>query len=190
MKHLTKFLIALFTVILTSSVYSQSEPDMKTWNDYMTPGPVHEMLAKSNGEWNEEITFWIDPTAPPMKSSGTVVNEMIMGGRYQKSTSTADMMGMPFNGMNLIGYDNGKKIFQSIWIDNFGTGISSSVGTWDEATKSIEFEGTSFEPMQGKDVNIKQIFKIIDDDTQSLEMFSIQDGKEVKTMEIMFTRKK
>ncbi|MBK9333372.1 MAG: DUF1579 family protein [Ignavibacteria bacterium] len=29
-----------------------------------------------------------------------------MGGRYQQGKHTGDMMGMPFEGMSLLGYDN------------------------------------------------------------------------------------
>ncbi|HMQ68984.1 MAG TPA: DUF1579 domain-containing protein [Ignavibacteria bacterium] len=189
MRNPTKFFVLIFIFTLTAAGYSQSEIDMKAWTEYMTPGPVHEMLAESNGEWTEDISFWMDPTAPPMKASGTAVNKMILGGRYQMSNSTAEMMGMPFEGMNIVGYDNARKIFQSTWIDNFGTGTSYSEGTWDEDSKSIEFKGNSYDPMTGTNKNIKQIFKIIDSDHQSLEMYLVEDGKETKTMEIMFTRK-
>ena len=189
MKNLTKLFVVLFIFTITVSGYSQSDMDMKAWTDYMTPGPVHEMLAKSNGEWTEDISFWMDPTAPPMKASGTAVNKMILGGRYQLSNSTAEMMGMPFEGMNIVGYDNARKIFQSTWIDNFGTGTSYSEGTWDEDSKTIEFKGTSYDPMTGTNKNIKQIFKVIDSDHESLEMYVVEDGKEIKTMEIIFTRK-
>ena len=75
-----------------------------------------------NGEWNEEVTMWMAPGAPPTVSKATAKNEMIMGGRYQLSKSTGTMMGMPFEGMSTVGYDNAKKQFTSTWIDNFGTG--------------------------------------------------------------------
>ena len=64
----------------------QSESEMKAWTDYMTPGDMHKMLEKSNGTWNTKVTMWMAPGAEPMMSEGTTINEMIMGGRYQKST--------------------------------------------------------------------------------------------------------
>ena len=66
--------------------------------DYMTPGSVHQMLAKSDGEWTAETTLWAAPGAPPTKSTGTAVNRMILGGRYQESKNTGNFMGMPFEG--------------------------------------------------------------------------------------------
>ena len=48
-------------------------------------------------------------------------------------------MGMPFNGLSLEGYDNAKKEFTSIWIDNMGTGtsISAKIGLGDEMSRDI-----------------------------------------------------
>lgn len=179
--------IVLFTFKNYSS--AQSADEQKAWMDYMTPGPVHEMIAKSNGDWTEEITFWMAPDAPPTKTTANATNKMILGGRYQYSSVTGDMMGMPFEGVSILGYDNAKKIFQSTWMDNFGTGITNMTGTWDEATNTVNFTGTSLDPMTGKDMNIRQTFKIIDDNNQIMEMYSTTDGKEMKTMEIKMTRK-
>lgn len=188
-QNLFSILILLFS--LQSNIYSQSDQqaDQKAWMEYMTPGSVHEMMAKSDGDWNEDITFWMAPDAPPTKSSGTVTNKMILGGRYQYSVHTGNMMGMPFEGINILGYDNARKVFQSSWIDNFGTGISNTEGTWDEGSKTIEFVGKSVDPMSGKEMDIRQTFKIIDDKSQFMEMYMTSNGKESKTMEIILTRK-
>jgi hypothetical protein len=45
--------------------------------------------------------------------------------------------------------------------------------------------------MAGKDVNVKEVFKMIDDDHHTMEMYMpTADNKEFKNMEIKFTRKK
>lgn len=43
--------------------------------------------------------------------------------------------------------------------------------------------------MTGKDVPMRQVFKIIDDHTQVVEMYGVYQGKEFKNMEIRLTRK-
>jgi hypothetical protein len=86
---------------------------MKAMMDYATPGEPHKMLAKSNGTWNGEVTMWMAPDAPPSTSKATMVNKMVMDGRYQVSETKGNMMGMPFNGMSTTGYDNVKKVFIS-----------------------------------------------------------------------------
>lgn len=56
-------------------------------------------------------------------------------------------------------------------------------------TKTINFVGNSIDPMTGKDMKVRETFKIVDKNTQVMEMFMTQDGKESKSMEIKFTRK-
>lgn len=163
----------------------------KNWEAYMTPGDMHAMLAKSTGTWTNEVTMWMSPGAPPTTSTGTAVNKMIMGGRYLEGMNSGDMMGMPFEGRSITAYDNAKKVFINSWIDNMGTGIMNMEGTWDDASKSITFKGKGMDPMMMKECDYREIFKIVDDNTQIMEMYGPgPDGKEMKMMEIKSTRKK
>jgi len=56
------------------------------------------------------------------------------------------MMGMPFEGIGINGYDNLKKKFVSTWIDNMGTMIVMSTGTFDPATKTFTYMGEMDNP--------------------------------------------
>ena len=191
MKRIT---LTIYTIVIlgcTSQLLAQADQDaaMKAWMSYMTPGDVHKMIAKDDGEWTEEITLWTTPDAAPTKSTASVTNKMILGGRYQESKHTGNFMGMPFEGVSLMGYDNAKKIFVSSWVDNMGTGIMNMQGKWDEKTKTINFTGTTTDPATGKDVPVRETFTYIDNNKQKMEMFMTLDGKEYKNMEIVFTRK-
>src|SRR5205085_3415920 len=110
---------------------------MKAWQSYMTPGEEHKMLAKSNGTWNEEITVWMSPDAPPQKNTATAENKMIMNGRYQYTTHKGNFMGMPFEGISTTGYDNARKVYVSTWIDNMGSGIMNMEGPWDANSNTV-----------------------------------------------------
>ena len=162
----------------------------KAWIAFMTPGTEQNMLAKASGNWSEDMTMYSDPNSAPIKAKATCTNEMILGGRYQKSTSKGDMMGMPFEGVNIVGYDNARKIWVSSWIDNLGTGITYAEGTYDSNKKALVFKGKMTEPSSPKPVDFKQIFTMIDDDHQKIEMFSTMNDKEFKVMEILLTRVK
>jgi hypothetical protein len=191
MKRITLTICTVFFTVIWFNVSAQSETEMKAWMEYMTPGDVHKMLAKSDGEWNEEISMWMAPGAPPQKSSATCVNKMILGGRYQSSTHTGSFSGMPFEGISTVAYDNAKKKFITTWIDNMGTGIMVMEGSWDEKTKTLHTKGKQTDPMSGKDMDVRETFQIIDDNTQKIEMFMTNAGaKEFKSMEILLTRKK
>lgn len=164
---------------------------MKNWQAYSTPGDIHKMMASWDGAWASDITMWEKPGAPPSKSTGTTVNKMILGGRYQESVNTGTMMGMPFEGHGLLAYDNAKKVFENTWVDNMGSGIMKMSGAWDAASKSVMFTGKAMDPGSMVERDYKETFKVIDDNTQTLEMYSPgPDGKDFKMMEIKFTRKK
>lgn len=166
---------------------------MKAWMDFATPGEAHKALAKSDGNWTCETTMWMEADKPPMTSTGESTNKMIMGGRYQMGEFKGNMMGMPFEGMSITGYDNHKKKYVSTWIDNMGTGIMHMEGTWDDATKTMTMEGKMEDiTREGKYCEMKETFKMVDDDHMVMEMYGPdpKTGKQYKTMEIKYTRKK
>lgn len=190
MKKIILSLCCIAMAAFLTSGNAQSPEEMQNWMDYMTPSDVHKMLAKADGEWNEEIEMWMDPNAPSQKMSASCVNKMILGGRYQESINTGDFQGMPFEGISITGWDNARKLFVTTWIDNMGTGIMYLEGPWDDATKSINMKGKMTDPMTGKMTDIRQVMKFVDDNTQIMEQYGMKDGKEYKSMVIRFTRKK
>ncbi|MBT0608657.1 DUF1579 domain-containing protein [Aequorivita echinoideorum] len=162
----------------------------KAWENYMTPGEPHQWLAKEEGTWNAEMTFWMGPDAPPEKANSTANIKMILGGRYQEAVYTGEMMGMPFEGRSTIGYDNAAKKWTSTWIDNMGTGIMIMNGTSEDGGKTSNFEGTFVDPMTGKEKKMRETYTVVDENTRKMEMFNqAPNGSEYKSMEILLTRK-
>lgn len=165
----------------------------KAWMDYATPGEMHKMLAKSDGSWTGENTMWMENNGKPMTSTSEATNKMIFGGRYQMGEHKGNFMGMPFEGISIVGYDNAKKKFVSTWIDNMGTGTMNMEGEWNSSKKSIEFKGKMTDPARpGEDCDVREVFTIVDDNHHVMEMYGpdSKTGKEYKTMEIKYTRKK
>lgn len=176
----------------TTAVEVDSATMMKNWESYMTPTDAHKIMASWDGSWVGEVSMWQTPDATPEKSTGTTVNKMIFGGRYQQSTHTGNMMGMPFEGMSTMGYDNAKKIFTSTWIDNMGTGTMVLEGPWDAASKTLTLTGKVIDPSAGNanELTVRETYKVVDDKNHVMEMYcNGKDGKEFKTMEIKFTKK-
>ena len=193
MKPLTKCIALILVVVAYSNLQAQTmtEQQQKDYMNYMTPGPVHQWMAKGVGEWKVETKMWWDETTKePMLSTGTCTNTMLLGGRYLQSKHTSDVMGMAFEGVATTGYDNGKKVFVSSWIDNMGTGLAYLEGTLDDATKTVTLKGKAFDPTTGKDCQVREIHKHIDDNTMVMEYYVTKaGGKEYKSMEIKLTRK-
>jgi len=178
-------------VVETTVTIPDSATIAKAWEDYMTPGEPHKMLALENGIWNEEMTMWMEPGAEPMKNTMSAESKMIYGDRYQETIHKGDFMGMPFEGKSTLGYNQASEEYTSTWIDNMSTGIMVITGKYDEATKTINFSGTTVDPVTKKEKPIRETYTIVDENTRKMEMFDVDySGKEYKSMEIIMTRKK
>src|SRR5438874_3709580 len=158
----------------------------------------HKLLSSLDGNWDYSIKFWMnpDPNAKPQESKGTATRKSIMGGRYftmdvsgkmQMPGEDGKMKDMQFKGMAIEGYDNAKKKFVASWIDNMGTGIQSSEGTYDPATKTFIYN-MEMEPMPGMKQQVREVLKVTDKDHMMLEWYENRGGQEKKTMEIAYTR--
>jgi len=158
----------------------------------------HKLLADMNGSWNYTIKMWMnpDPNAKPQESKGTATRKSAMGGRYftmdvtgklQMPGEDGKMKDMQFKGMALEGYDNVKKKFVSSWIDNMGTGIQYSEGTYDPASKTFTFS-SEMEMMPGMKTPVREVLKMADKDHMMMEWYETHGGQEKKTMEIAYTR--
>jgi Protein of unknown function (DUF1579) len=158
----------------------------------------HKLLADLDGTWTYTIKFWMnpDPNAKPQESKGSATRKSIMGGRYVTMDVTGKMQ-MPgedgkmkdvqFKGMAVEGYDNVKKKFVASWIDNMGTGIAFSEGTYDPASKTFTYN-LEMEPVPGMKSQVREELKVPDNNHMMLEWYENQAGQEKKTMEINYTR--
>src|ERR1700757_3286483 len=158
----------------------------------------HKLLAGMDGNWSYAIKMWMnpDPNAKPQESKGTATRKSVMGGRYvvmdvtgkmQMPDETGKMKEMQFKGMGVEGYDNVKQKFVASWIDNMGTGIQFSDGTYDPATKSLTYT-SEIEMMPGMKMPVREVVKLTDKDHMMLEWYENRGGQEKKTMEIAYTR--
>lgn len=158
----------------------------------------HKMLADYlAGEWTFENKMWHGPE--PEVSTGTCSTKVMFDGRYLHSShnGTVQMPGpdgkmteVPFEGKSVDGYDNVRKKFVGVWIDNFSTAILTSEGTYDPATKTITYHSECPDCMNGnKLMKVKEVVHLVSKDKHVFEWYEMKDGKETKTMEITYTRK-
>ncbi|HEX4638087.1 MAG TPA: DUF1579 domain-containing protein [Chthoniobacterales bacterium] len=160
----------------------------------------HKLLSSLDGSWDYAIKFWMnpDPNAKPQESKGTATRKSIMGGRYSMMDVSGNMQmpgpdgkmkTMQFKGMGIEGYDNVKKKFVASWIDNMGTGIEFSEGSYDPASKTFTYT-SEMEPVPGMKTQVREVVKVPDNTHMMLEWYENQGGQEKKTMEINYTKKK
>ena len=179
---------------LFSNTHAKAQMDSAAMNkamqDFATPGKMHKWLASLNGNWEATVIGYSNP-AKPDTSKVSQSYSMTLNGLYQEGKLTGNMMGMAFEGRSITGFDNAKKEFVSTWIDNLGSGIIVMNGSYDESAKTMNLKGTQSNPVTGKDSGIREVMKILDDNTYILEMYGDgPDGKEIKFMEGTFKRKK
>lgn len=152
------------------------------------PGPEHKELAKLAGTFDAKVKMMDPKGGDSIESKGTMKRAMILGGRYLKEDFTGEAFGKKFQGMALIAFDTNKKKFVTNWIDSMSTGFMSAEGTWDEASKTLTCHGEG--DVGGMKFKTKDILKVVSPDEQHMEMYKSFEGKEMKVMEIVFTRAK
>jgi hypothetical protein len=166
-----------------------SAEEMAAWQKAATPGPHHQHYAEMAGAWKATAKMWMKPGAEPMMSEMKAVCEMVMDGKYLVEKIEGTMMGMPFQGMSIAGYDNVKGKHTLVWIDNMGTGTIYSEGDCSDKCTVETQVYTYKDPMTMKDTKVKMVARKIDANKHILESFTIgEDGKEFKNMEITYTR--
>jgi hypothetical protein len=164
---------------------------MAKWQAYATPGDAHKVLGQIVGDWGYTVNWWNTPGSEPEVSTGESENEWIMDGRFLEMNYDGMSMGQKFKGMGIVGYDNAKKEYTSVWIDTMGTGIMTATGTYDAAAKTLTENGSYTDPMTGKGKSFRGVTTFVDKDSYKYELFTEgPDGKEFLMMEINYKREK
>lgn len=164
-------------------------PEMAEMMKLAEPGAHHQHMAKMVGSWKTHGKFWMAPDAPPEESDGSVTVKPALDGRFFLSDFHGTFMGQPFHGMGMDGYDNFKQKHVGTWADSMGTMILYFEGTCSEGGRVVEMKGTFDDPMTKKPSYMRMVSRVKDDKTMLLESYSPgPDGKEIKTMEIVYAR--
>jgi Protein of unknown function (DUF1579). len=162
---------------------------MEVYRKLATPGAPHKLLERMAGSWDTRFTAWMEPDQPPEESTGTCEQKMILDGRFLQQEFSAEMMGSPFNGFGIMGYDNHTGKYVSTWMDTMGTAIMYFEGTAGADGTSITQTATYDDPVQGP-MEFRSVTTVVDDNTLAMEMYSTgTSGKEVKMMEGTYSRK-
>lgn len=162
---------------------------MELWKQAATPGEPHKLFASLVGSWTTSTKEWMEPGKPPTESTGTAEMKMLLDGRFLYQEYNSQMMGQPFSGIGIDGYDNMTKKYVTAWIDTMGTGIFIMEGTASVDSKTITLKGSHPEPGGGK-MSHRAVWKIIDQNNQTFDMYGTHHGqKEMKVLEITYTRK-
>ena len=156
------------------------------------PSDGHAVLGRFVGAWQHTVRWWLSSEAEPAMSSGTNINEWILGKRFLRQTVKGNAMGQVFEGLGITGFDNVGNEYTSVWMDSLGTGMMSAKGRYDAASNTITEPGSFSDPMTGEtDRHFRGLWTLRDRDHYSYEMFvKRSDGEEFRAMQINYTRTK
>jgi hypothetical protein len=158
---------------------------------YSTPNENHALLKTMSGNWSAEITMWMAAGSEGETSASSATGEMIFDGKFLQQTFSGAFMGQPYEGRGLIGYDNIRKEYQTVWYDNMGTGIMTGAGKYNPETKTIAEEGMMSCPITNAPRWHRSVTTLSDGNNYTYETFmkDITSGEEFRSMLIKYTRK-
>jgi hypothetical protein len=184
-------------LLAASSATAQTAPEMtaeqkaqtEAWEKAGAPGAPHETLAKSAGDYEIKVKSWMAPGAPPMEDAGTASRKMELDGRVLVEHVNSTMMGQPFTGHGMMGFDNVTGKYWSTWNDSMSTALFVSQGTCD-TKNACTFKGTMTDPVTKKQQTTRMTSRWTSPSVEVFEMYGPDPkGKEFKMMEITYTKK-
>ena len=167
----------------------EQQAEMDLYMKAGTPGEQHKWLASKAGTYDCKVKSWMEPGGPPMEEAGTATRKVILDGRVLAEEFSSSMMGMPFTGHGMSGYDNVTGKYWATWNDSMSTGVMVSQGTCD-AKKVCTYTGSWNDPVKKGPVTARMTSRETGPTTEVFEMYGPgRDGKEMKMMEITYTKK-
>jgi len=202
-KAVTSIVLVVLALFCSSILLAQppATPEeqaemMKKYQEMAQPGPEHMKLAELTGNWTYTVKMWMSPAETnPMETEGKGEAKMIIGGRFLQLNNSGSFMGMPFEGMSIIGFDRRGKEYTTVGFDNMGTYWVSAKGTVDTTSGSIVMYGKDEDKAMGFTQEYKFIFDLKSKDNF---VFSVvftdpimsQGTDNFKIMEINYNRAK
>lgn len=165
-----------------------TDPAMAEMMAASQPGKPHEMLKSMAGTFKATVKMWQGPGEPQV-SEGTMVNTLVLGGRYLEGRFDGKMGDTPFHGVSVMGYDNRKKEYWSTWYDDMSTSLTLNTGAAGEDGKSLVLTGSGEGP-DGSPMKLTCTTRLVDANTHVFTMSGPMGGQETTMMEITYTRKK
>jgi len=168
---------------------SPEDQMMANWQKAATPGAEHKVLENFAGHWLSHVKLQMDPSQPAQESDGTADGQIVLGGRFAHVIHKGTMMGQPFEGMMLLGYDNIAKKYVSTWVDNMGTAIVHYDGSFDRHTHRLMMGARFVDPMTLKPTRTRSVTTFASATNWTYQEFTIEpDGKERLVLTITFTK--
>jgi len=156
----------------------------------VAPSPEHKLLEKYAGTWDAEISVPSPTGGAPQKSAAKATARVTCGGLWLVTDFEGSMMGGPFTGHEIFGYDPTTKRYVLTWVDSTSASPNTGEFTWDEKTRTLEGSMKGKLPT-GAEMTWKQTDAWESDDAREWAMvMKGPDGKEIPAVQISYKRHK
>lgn len=186
----------LLTCLCTAGLHAADPapapvPDPAAMQAMSKTGPEHAGLMRMAGTWDVQSTMWMAPDAPPMVSNGVAIFTAELDGKWLEQDYQVDMMGQPYAGKGMSGYDTMEKRYVATWHNTFNTGLTVMTGTSDDGGKTITYTSVLEHcPMTGGRVAARSVHAWVSDDQMTFTMYqAFGDAPEMKTMALVYNRR-
>jgi hypothetical protein len=185
---------ALSLVVATALALQQKESAAPSEEEALlkklaTPGEHHQRLHALVGKWKLAVKWRTTPDAKWTDSNGAAEYKWILGERFLVEEFKYDMMSGPLERLGIYGYDNFRKKYTAVWVDNMGTNTEYAEGQYDPAERTFSYAGEQDDPVTGGTRKFKWIIKVESADKVLFDSYD-QDraGKFFKNTEVIATR--
>ena len=162
---------------------------MTRWLRASQPGAEHQRLDDLAGRYTVTIRAWLTHAdQPPMQAEGEAEYRWVLGGRWLQQRLNSRLMGLPYEGLGMLGYDRTEEHYASYWQDSLSTATRSSFGEYDEQEMQLVMRGTAHDPATGaEDQPIRYEIRFNDDNSHRFRAFDLSrpDGQQL-AMEILY----
>jgi hypothetical protein len=189
--------LGIFTSQAQDSQEGMSEEFMEKmaqWMKYAEPGEHHEHLAPFVGSWKLTGKHRMSSDAPWMEFNSTAKAETIMGGRFISMTikgEVTEQMPMPFEAMQMFGYDNYAQQYVSTWVDNYGTMMMVLKGYCEDDGKTMVLNSSYNDVTTGTIKSVTYNWRVMSNDRILFyETMEDDDGNMYEAIKIEYNRVK
>jgi hypothetical protein len=154
-----------------------------------TPGEHHQRLNALAGKWQLAVRWRAAPDAAWAESKGVAEYKWILGDRFLLEEFKYDMGGRPLAWLGIYGYDNFRKHYTAVWVDNMGTNTEFAEGRYDPARRAFSYAGEQDDPATGGKRKFRWLITVEGKDKVRFDSYDHDPaGKEFKNTEVVATR--
>lgn len=160
------------------------------WAALSQPGASHRLLEMFEGDWDATISVRSGPSESAQISNGRSTIHWILDKRFLQEDFRGETAGEKFQGMGLMGYDNGARAFKMVWVDSLNTALSVSTGRYIPESNVFEMVSEVYDPLLGREKTVRSTLQVRSRDSyQFLMEDTAPNGKKFTSFEVLYSRR-